>query len=91
MDIHLAYFFNKKLKDINAPMIKRWQNNLSKDYSTAYIRNIHGLFQMSLDLAVKLGLIQKNIAKQVGNVKKIRKKVDFWQKKKQKKFFLPLI
>ncbi|EAG7293593.1 site-specific integrase, partial [Listeria monocytogenes] len=36
------------------------------------------VFQMSLDLAVKLGLLQKNVAKQVGNVKKNKKKVDFW-------------
>lgn len=80
MDIHFAYFFNRKLKDINAPLLKKWQNQLSDKYSSAYIRNIYGLFQKSLDLAVTLELIQKNIAKQVGNVKKVRKKVDFWTK-----------
>lgn len=78
MRIHFAYFYNTKLKDINAPMIKKWQNTLSEKYSNAYIRNIYGLFQMSLDLAVKLGLLNKNIAKQVGNVKKSKKKIDFW-------------
>lgn len=78
MRIHFAYFYNTKLKDINAPMLKRWQNNLSEKYSNAYIRNIYGLFQMSLDLAVKLGLLNKNVAKQVGNVKKSKKKIDFW-------------
>lgn len=36
-------------------MIKKWQNKLSENYSNAYIRNVYGLFQMSLDLAVKLG------------------------------------
>ncbi|PAF16986.1 tyrosine-type recombinase/integrase [Terribacillus saccharophilus] len=78
MDIHFSYFFTRKLKDINAPLLKKWQNQLSEKYSSAYIRNIYGLFQKSLDLAVTLGLLQKNIAKQVGNVKKVRKKVDFW-------------
>lgn len=78
MRIHLAYFYKRKLNEISPPMIKKWQNVLSEKYSSAYIRNIYGLFQMSLDLAVKLGLLQRNVAKQVGNVKKTRKKVDFW-------------
>lgn len=59
MEIHLKYFFNHKLKDISAPMVKKWQNNLSSNYSSGYVRAIHGLFQKSLDLAVKLGLLQK--------------------------------
>jgi integrase len=80
MDIHFAYFFNRKLKDITPPIIKKWQNILSESYSSAYIRNIYGLFQKSLDLAVTLGLLNKNVAKQVGNVKKVKKKVDFWTK-----------
>lgn len=78
MRIHFAYFFNTKLKDINAPLVKKWQNKLSEKYSNAYIRNIYGLFQKSLDLALKLGLLNKNVAKQVGNVKKTKKKIDFW-------------
>ncbi|GAD45553.1 hypothetical protein ANG6_0048 [Streptococcus anginosus T5] len=87
MEIHLKYFFNRKLKDISAPMVKKWQNDLSSKYSSGYVRAIHGLFQKSLDLAIKLGLIQKNIAKQVGNVKKVRKKVDFWTKEEAEKVF----
>ncbi|MGY5218529.1 site-specific integrase [Enterococcus hirae] len=78
MDKHLPYFYRYKLSDISAPIIKKWQNQLSKNYSSAYIRNIYGLFQMSLDLAVKLGLITNNTAKIVGNVKKQKQKVDFW-------------
>ncbi|MED3600458.1 tyrosine-type recombinase/integrase [Bacillus sp. A1] len=86
MDYHFSFFFNKKLKDISPPMIKKWQNNLSEKYSSSYIRNIHGLLQKSLDLAKTLGLIQKNSAKTVGNVKKIKKKVDFWTKDEFEKF-----
>ena len=78
MRLHFAFFYTTKLKDINAVMLKRWQNKLSEKYSNAYIRNVYGTFQMSLDLAVKLGLIQSNIAKQVGNVKKVYQKIDFW-------------
>lgn len=87
MEIHLKYFFNRKLKDISAPMVKKWQNNLSSKYSSGYVRSVHGLFQKSLDLAIKLGLIKKNIAKQVGNVKKVRKKVDFWTKEEAERVF----
>lgn len=80
MRLHFLYFFKRKLKDINAPMLKKWQNILSEKYSSAYIRLLFGMFQMSLDMAVKLGLLQSNIAKQVGNVKKNKQTVDFWTK-----------
>ncbi|MFV0400966.1 MAG: tyrosine-type recombinase/integrase [Oscillospiraceae bacterium] len=78
MRLHFSYFYKRKLKDINAPMIKKWQNKLAEQYSSAYIRLIFGMFQMTLDLAVKLGLLQNNVAKQVGNVKKDKIRIDFW-------------
>lgn len=78
MRLHFAYFYKTKLKDINPTMLKKWQNKLSEKYSNAYIRNVYGAFQMSLDLAVKLGLVQSNIAKQVGNVRKAYQRIDFW-------------
>lgn len=78
MRLHFTFFYKTKLKDINAVMLKKWQNKLAEKYSNSYIRNIYGIFQMSLDLAVKLGLLQVNVAKQVGNVKKVSQKIDFW-------------
>ncbi|MGO5029073.1 tyrosine-type recombinase/integrase [Candidatus Agathobaculum pullicola] len=78
MRLHFTFFYKTKLRDINAVMLKKWQNKLSEKYSNSYIRNIYGIFQMSLDLAVKLGLLQVNVAKQVGNVKKVSQKIDFW-------------
>lgn len=78
MRLHFTFFYKTKLKDINAIMLKKWQNKLAEKYSNSYIRNIYGVFQMSLDLAVKLGLLQVNVAKQVGNVKKVSQKIDFW-------------
>lgn len=86
-ELHLKYFFKRKLRDISAPMVKKWQNNLSKNYSSGYIRAIHGIFQKSLDLAVKLGLLKDNVAKRVGNVRKVRQKVDFWTKEEAEKVF----
>ena len=78
MRLHFTFFYKTKLKDINAVMLKKWQNKLAEKYSNSYIRSIYGIFQMSLDLAVKLGLLQVNVAKQVGNVKKVSQKIDFW-------------
>lgn len=75
---HFAYFYNTQLKDITPIMVKKWQNELSKKYSSAYIRNIFGALQRCLDLAVQLGLLQNNVAKTVGNVKKTKQIVDFW-------------
>ena len=43
--------------------------SIVKNYSSAYIRNIYGLFQLSLDLAVKLGLITNNTAKLLAMLK----------------------
>lgn len=85
MEKHFSFFFNKKLKDISAPLLKEWQNKLSEQYSSTYIRLIYGMFQMSLDLAVRLELLQTNIAKKVGNVKKVRKNVEFWTKEEFEK------
>lgn len=65
----------------------KWQNSLSAKYSSGCVRAIRGLFQKSLDLAVKLGLLQNNIAKQVGNVKKVIQKMDFWRKEEAEKVF----
>ncbi|EMI14837.1 site-specific phage integrase family [Bacillus stratosphericus LAMA 585] len=85
MDLHFKFFFNRKLKDISPPLIKQWHNKLSEKYSSSYIRNLHGMLQRTLDLAVTLGLLQKNVAKTVGNIKKVKKKVDFWTKEEFEK------
>lgn len=85
MDLHFKFFFNRKLKDISPPLIKQWHNKLSEKYSSSYIRNLHGMLQRTIDLAVTLGLLQKNVAKTVGNIKKVKKKVDFWTKEEFEK------
>ena len=46
-----------RLRDIDAPALKRWQNEL---------------------VSVKIGLLQRNPARTVGNVPKARREVDFW-------------
>ena len=47
-------------------------------------KKYYGLFQMSLDRAVVLGMISSNPAKIVGNVKN-KKEIDFWTKEEFEK------
>lgn len=75
---HFARWDRCRLRDIDAPALKRWQNELVSGYSPAYARLVYGYFAMVLDMAVKIGLLQRNPARTVGNVPKARKEVDFW-------------
>lgn len=76
---HFALFDRVRLCDLSAPMLKRWQNELSgAGYSNGYVRLVFGCFQMSLDLACKLGLLRSNVARKVGNVRKVNKRMGFW-------------
>lgn len=45
-----------------------------------WARLVFGHFATVLDFAVKLGLLQRNAARQVGNVRKVPKEVDFWSR-----------
>ncbi len=75
-----ARFENVRLCDFDAPMLKRWQNELASAYSSAYARLVFGHFAQVLDLAVKLGLLRFNPARKVGNIPKKRREVDFWSR-----------
>ena len=75
-----------ELREIRPIDIQKWQNNLLSKYKNSYVRNMYGIFQMSLDRAVVLGLLEKNPAKVIGNVKK-RKTTVFGQKKNLQKLF----
>lgn len=80
MKLYFQPFYKKKVSEITPILIQKWQNDLTGKISNAYIRNIYGLFSMSLERAHKLGMIPNNPAKVVGNVKKIKSDVDFWTK-----------
>lgn len=77
---NFSYFFKMELREIRPIDIQKWQNNLLSKYKNSYVRNMYGIFQMSLDRAVVLGLLEKNPAKVIGNVKKRKTTVDFWTK-----------
>lgn len=83
----LHIFYNKKLADISPIMIKKWHNDLLEEgLSNNYIRSLHQILQQILDLAVTLELIENNVARKVGNVRKVKAKVDFWTKEEFEKF-----
>lgn len=83
----LNIFYNKKLTDISPIMIKKWHNDLLADnLSNNYIRSLHQILQQVLDSAVTLELIENNVARKVGNVRKAKAKVDFWTKEEFEKF-----
>lgn len=85
MDKHLQYFFKFPLKDISPTIIQKWKNEMYSKYKNGYIRSIYGSLQKSLDFAIKLGLLEENVAKNVGNVKKKQEKPDFWTKEEFEK------
>ncbi|MCS5465149.1 hypothetical protein NWO25_14880 [Enterococcus lactis] len=76
-----------ELREIRPIDIQKWQNNLLSKYKNSYVRNMYGIFQMSLDRAVVLGLLEKNPAKVIGNVKKRKTTVDFGQRRIYKSYF----
>lgn len=83
----LSYFEKMKLSDILAPHVKQWQNSMFLEgLSNNYIRSVHQILQQVFDLAVRLGMLPSNVAKQVGNVKKEKPKVDFWTVEEFQKF-----
>ena len=79
------FFGKKKMFDITPLEVQRWKNSLTKKYSQNYARLVYGMFSNTLDMAVGLGMIPKNIAKQVGKITKRKTNIDFWTKEEFEK------
>lgn len=75
---YFSYFFKYKLSEITPMDVQKWQNNLKKTLKNSYVRILFGMFSMSLERAVVLGIVPKNVAKVVGNVKKEKRVANFW-------------
>ncbi|GGB48080.1 site-specific integrase [Lentibacillus populi] len=83
---HLSYFYDFLITEITPLHVQKWQLFLSKKgYAPSYIRIVQGLFSLSMDRAVVLGLVESNPSKIVGNVKKTKTKIDFWTKEEFEK------
>ncbi|WEV61281.1 tyrosine-type recombinase/integrase [Streptococcaceae bacterium ESL0729] len=83
----LKFFDKKRLDEITPALVKKFQNDLYLEgLSNNYIRSVHQILQQVFDLAIKLGYLNKNAAKIVGNVKKEKPKVDFWTREEFQRF-----
>lgn len=75
---HFAYFYRKKVNEIEPIHVQTWQLKLAKEFSPNYVRIVQGMLAVAFDRAIILGLCERNPARMVGNVKSKKVKVDFW-------------
>jgi integrase len=75
---HFAYFYHKKVNEIEPIHVQTWQLKLAKEFSPNYVRIVQGMLAVAFDRAIILGLCERNPARMVGNVKSKKVKVDFW-------------
>ncbi|EET61287.1 site-specific recombinase, phage integrase family [Marvinbryantia formatexigens DSM 14469] len=75
---HFAYFYKMDTDKIEPIHVQNWQLKLAKNFSPNYVRIVQGMLCIAFDRAIILGLIDKNPARMIGNVKSKKPKVDFW-------------
>lgn len=75
---HFAYFYKKKVSEIEAINVQTWQLKLAKQFSPNYVRIVQGMLCLAFDRAIILGLAKKNPARMIGNIKSKKVKIDFW-------------
>lgn len=75
---HFAFFYRKKVNEIEPIHVQTWQLKLAKEFSPNYVRIIQGMLCIALDRAIILGLTDKNASRMVGNIKSKKVKIDFW-------------
>ena len=83
----LKYFYPMKMLDVKPIHIKKWHTDiLEEGLSNNYLKDLHQTVKELFDMALTLGVVSENPARQVGNMKRTRKKVDFWTKEEFEKF-----
>lgn len=82
---HFSYFNKKAVCDIEPIHVQDWQLKMMKDLKSSYVRAVQGLFSIAMDRAIVLGITSTNPSKIVGNVKKVKSKVEFWTKEEFEK------
>ena len=65
---HFAYFYKKKVSEIEAINVQTWQLKLAKQFSPNYVRIVQGMLCLAFDRAFILGLAKKNRARMIGNI-----------------------
>lgn len=76
----LPYFGNKKMADITAADIRRWQNSLMKQgYSQTYLKTINNQLSAIFNYAVRYYDLPKNPCAQAGSMGKGKaEEMNFW-------------
>ncbi len=76
----LPYFGKKRLCDITASDIRKWQNTMmSKDYSPTYLRLINSQLSALFNFAVKYYGLRENPCKRAGSMGKSKaEEMKFW-------------
>ena len=84
----LPYFGKKKMLDINAADIRRWQTELIKQgYSATYLRTINNQLSAIFNYAVRYYDLPKNPCTQAGSMgKKTAGEMQFWTQEEFEKF-----
>lgn len=75
---HFAFFYRKKVNEIEPIHVQNWQLKMAKDFSPNYVRVVQGMLCIAFDRAIILGLTKKNPARMIGNIKSQKVKIDFW-------------
>lgn len=76
----LPFFKNKKINEITAGDVRRWQNELiNTGYSKTYIKTINNQLSAMFNYAMRYHNLRKNPAREAGSVgKKKADRVSFW-------------
>lgn len=90
----LPYFKNKRMCDIKASDIIKWQNAMmeyeiksNQNFSQNYLKTLHNQLSAIFNFAVRFYNLNKNPARQVGNMgKEKNKEMLFWTKEEYLKF-----
>ncbi|MGX7234609.1 tyrosine-type recombinase/integrase [Enterococcus italicus] len=85
IDKHFSYFYKKAVCDIEPINVQDWQLKMAKNLKPSYVRAVQGLFSVAMDRAIVLGIATTNPSKIIGNVKKVKPKVEFWTKEEFEK------
>lgn len=96
----LPYFADKKLNEIKATDIIKWQNTLinkkdknGKSYSPTYLKSIHNQMSAILNHAVKFYGLRENVARKAGSMgkKESDKEMLIWTQEEYEKFSYELM
>ena len=84
----LPYFGDKKVSEITASDIRKWQNTLLKEgYAPTYLKTINNQLSAIMNYAVQYYNLSSNPCKQAGSMGKSKaEEMDFWTKEEFQSF-----